>query len=52
MTSPVPIMPHERARVKRIGQVAKSSYKVTEKLSVETCYVFDEMENVLGGRLY
>ena len=48
MTSPVPIMPHERARVCRIGEVAKSSYKVTEKLSVETCYVFDEMENVLG----
>jgi len=48
MTSPVPIMPEDRARVSRIGEVVKSSYKVTEKLSVETCYVFDEMENVLG----
>ncbi len=48
MTSPVPIMPHERARVIRIGEVAKSSYKVTEKLSVETCYIFDDMANVLG----
>lgn len=48
MTSPVPIMPEDRARVSRVGEVVKSSYKVTEKLSVETCYVFDEMENVLG----